>query len=170
MKPKFLILFGFVIFLLSACGYKPSINFAKESIGQSVYVEVKFKSDNPKNTVLIKDAMNELIMTKFGSRLVDNEKIADTVIILSLQAFSLSEISFDEEGYVKLYRSRTTIATNYETKSKKKKGSFVTSGFYDFSVDNDSTITDSKTFEAIKSASSKALDEIISKIAITNVK
>jgi len=172
MKNRFLILL--VIFLFTSCGYKPSIDYAKKAIDGLVYVEVKFSNKNPKNTVLIKDAMNELVISKFGRELIQNKNIADTIIKLKLKSYSLSQISFDKDGYIKLYRAKVNIKTTY-SKLKNSKivltKSFSTSGFYDFSIDDDvSQITDAKIYEAIKESASKALNEIISKIAILNYK
>jgi hypothetical protein len=157
--------------LLTSCGYKPSLNYARDSIDGLVYVEVKFSNQNPKNTVLIKDAMNELVITKFGAKLTHHKELADTLIYLKLKSYSLGEVSFDKDGYIKLYRAKVSIATTYSKYANGKKSStksFTTSGFYDFSIDDDSSITDEKTFEAIKESSSKALNEIISKIAVSN--
>lgn len=164
--------FLFIVLFLTSCGYKPSMNYARDSIGGLVYVEVKFSNKNPKNTVLIKDAMNELVITKFGRKLTHHKELADTIINLKLKSYSLGEISFDKDGYIKLYRAKVSIATTYAKYKDGKKitsKSFTTSGFYDFSIDDEiSQITDAKTYEAIKESSSKALDEIISRIAVSD--
>ena len=47
---------------------------------------------------------------------------------------------------------------------------FTLSNYYDFTVDNDSTITQSKKDEAISIAISKALTNIFSKIAVNSHK
>ena len=117
MKIKILILL--TIFIFTSCGYKPSMNYARDSIDGLVYVKVKFSNQNPKNTVLIKDAMNELVIAKFGRKLTHHKELADTIINLKLKSYSLGEISFDKDGYIKLYRAKVSIATTY---SKYKNG------------------------------------------------
>lgn len=48
----------------------------------------------------------------------------------------------------------------------KGKNNFNVSGVYDFSIEDGTTISDSKRFTAVKAAANKALDEVISKLAV----
>ncbi len=52
---------------------------------------------------------------------------------------------------------------------KKETKSFNVTGDYDFSIDDGTTITDTKRFEAIRNAASEALEEVISKIAVNSL-
>ena len=84
---------------------------------------------------------------------------------ITLNSLSLSELSYGDDGYIKLYKAIVNISVKYRNKEGIKRNLTVT-GRYDFSIDNDATISDTKRFEAVKSASNKALDELISKIAV----
>ncbi len=157
------------LLILTGCGYKPTVHYAKKEITGSVYVDLDVNIEDPKNSVLVKDAMNELLVHKLGSKLVYNKKHADTVMFVKLNSVSLSELSYNEDGYIKLYKATTSINVRY-INSLKKTSSFSVSGTYDFSIDDGGTISDTKRFEAIKNAANKALDEVLSKIAIQTFK
>ncbi len=157
------------LLIFTGCGYKPSVYYAKKEITGSVYVDLDVNIEDPKNSVLVKDAMNELLVHKLGSKLVYNEKLADTRMFVKLNSVSLSELSYNEDGYIKLYKASVSINVRY-INSLKKSNSFSVSGTYDFSIDDGGTISDTKRFEAIKSAANKALDEVLSKIAIQTFK
>ena len=158
----------FAIFLtaafLTGCGYKPSAHYAKEKIQGKVYVDVDVDIEDPKNSVLVKDALNEIVVSRFDRQLVTKRSEADTVLIVKLNSVSMSELQKDEDGYVNLYRANVNITVKYNGPGGE--GSVGVSGSYDFSVDDGSTISDAKRFEAIKVASNKALEEIVSKFAI----
>ncbi len=168
MKKSLLVLAFFVAILFSGCGYKPSSYYAKEQISGNVFVDLYVDLKDPKNAVLIKDAMNEILVHRLNAKLVDNKNEADTIMKLRLSSVSLSESSYDDEGYTKLYKANVSILVSYE--NEKVKNAFTVSGTHDFSLDNSATITDTKRFEAIKIAASKALEEVISKIAVHSFK
>lgn len=159
----------FSIFFLSGCGYKPSTTYAKKELGQTIYVNLTVDLEDPKNSVLIKDAMNELIVNKLGRRLVYQKDQAQTVMNIKMNSVSLSELSYSEDGYNKLYKANVSISVNYLNQDKKRR-SFSVSGSYDFSIEDGAIISDTKRFEAIRNASDKALDEVISKMAIQRLK
>lgn len=152
------------LFLLAGCGYKPSSHYAKERIKGNVFVDIDVSIEDPKNSVLIKDAMSEMLVSRFGAKLVYNKEIADTVLNLKLNAISMQVLQYDAQGYEKLYQAVVSIKVDYIT--DEHKGSVTVSGNYDFSVDGQDEISEAKRFEAIKNASSKALEEVISKVAM----
>ncbi len=166
MKKNLLILPLLIALFFLGCGYKPSSHYVKEQISGNIFVDLYVDLKDPKNTVLIKDAMNEILVHRLNAKLVDNKKDADTIISLKLGSVSLIESSYDNEGYTKLYKAIVNIVVAYD--NKKVKNSFSVSGTHDFSLDNSDTITDTKRFEAIKIAASKALEEVISKIAVNS--
>lgn len=157
------------LFILTGCGYKPTSYYAKQEINGKVYVNLEVNLNDPKNSVLIKDALNELLVNKLDSKLVYTPDEADTVMNVKLNSVGLSELSYGEDGYVKLYKASVNISVKYKTQDQPQR-SLGVSGRYDFSIDEGSTISDTKRFEAIKSASNKALDELISKIAVQTFK
>ena len=152
------------VFVLLGCGYKPSSWYAKQAISGNVFVDIKINIIDPRNAVLIKDAMNEIVVNKFGAKLTTNKKTANTFVNLELGSVSLSQIQYDADGYVRLYRILVPINVTY--KNSKKHGKFAVKGDYDFSIGDDTVISDAKRFEAIKQAASNAMDEVVSKLAI----
>ena len=72
--------------------------------------------------------------------------------------------------YNKLYRALVSINVSYSKKGEKKKKSFIVDGEHNFSVDNGTTINSNQRYDAIKKASDKALEEVLSKIAVGSFK
>lgn len=168
----------FVLFTLSlcfftftGCGYKPTVSYAKKELSGKVFVKLFIDIKDPRNSVLIKDSMNQLLVQKLGAKLVYDEALADTVMNLKINSVSMTVLQYDSEGYNQLYRAVVNILVNYRKKDKNTSTSFTVSGESDFSVtdeDGDDTITDTVRYEAIKDASDDALDEVLSKIAVAS--
>ncbi len=159
-----------VLFILSftACGYKATSFYAKKGVGQNVYVDLNVNVEDPKNSVLIKDAMNKLLITRLGSKLVKVRSEADTIMFVKLNSVSMSAIQYDEDGYTQLYRARANI--NVKVFSNNTLKTFNVSGTYDFSIDDAKTISEASRFSAIKNASNKAMEQVLSKLAILSFK
>ncbi len=168
MKLSLLFFHIALIFTITACGYKPSSHYAKEQLNGKIFVNLLIDLEDPRNAVLIKDAMNELIVHRLDSEIVYDRKLADTIMNVKLNSVRMVVLQDDEQGYNKLYKAVVNILVDYDNKSGKR--SFNVSGDYDFSIDNGTTITDTKRFEAIKNAASEALEEIISKLAVSSFK
>ena len=158
----------FVITGLTACGYKPTSHYAKEQLKGKIFVNLIIDLKDPRNAVLIKDAMNEILVHRLDSKIVYDRKLADTIMDVELKSVSMNVLQDDESGYNKLYKAVANIDVKYT--NKKESRSFNVSGDYDFSIDDGSSITDTKRFEAIKNASTEALEEVISKIAVNSFK
>ncbi len=158
------ILSSLLIFVFIGCGYKPSVEYTRKVLGERIHVNVSISRKDPKNSVLIKDAVNEAVVGRFGSKLSD-EKSADTNLDVTIGSTSFTPTAYDADGYVISYKAKVTLKTIYKTKNGLTK-SFNTSGEYDFPIEANSVISDTKRFEAIKYASMDAINEIISKIAI----
>ena len=167
----------FVLFTLSlcfftfnGCGYKPTSYYAKKELSGKVFVRLFVDLKDPRNAVLIKDAMNQLLVHKLDSKLVYDEALADTIMSIKINSVNMTELQYDADGYNNLYRAKVSINVNYNKKAEKISRSFTVSGETDFSLGSSTTITDTKRFEAIKNASDDALDEVLSKIAIQSFK
>ncbi len=158
----------FLLFLLTACGYKPSSHYAKEQLSGKIFVDLTVDLKDPRNAVLIKDAMNEIIVHRLDSKIVYDRRLADTIMNVKLGSVSMSVLQDDEKGYNKLYKAVVNVYVKYA--NAKGSQSFNVTGDYDFSIDDGTTITDTKRFEAIKNAASEALEEVISKIAVQSLK
>ena len=164
MKKHTVILVILSILMFVGCGYKPSAYYAKDKIQGKVYVDMFIDVLDPKNSVIIKDAMNEIVVNRFDSQLVYDKELADTILYVKLNSVSMGVVQYDNQGYIKLYRASVSITVNYV--GPNGKGKVTVSGTYDFSVDGTNEISEVKRFEAVKQASAKAMDEVISKLAI----
>lgn len=158
----------FIVLFISACGYKPSSHYAREVLGQKIHVEVAISRKDPKNSVLIKDAVNESVITRLGGKLSTKES-ADTELYVKIASTTFSPVLYDRDGYVISYKARVLLSIRYVTKDGKK-ATFSTSGEYDFPIEANSVISDTNRFEAIKYASLDALNEFVSQISIKGMK
>ena len=153
-----------LLVLFSGCGYKPSSYYAKQKVKGKIFVDVIVNLENPKNSVEVKDALNQIILRKFDRQLVYNRSEANTVLVMELESIKTRELQKDKQGYVNLYRTDVIIGVKYD--GVNGKGKIDVDGSYDFSVGDESTVSDIKRFEAIKIAANKALEEVVSKFAI----
>jgi hypothetical protein len=158
----------FIIFIFASCGYKPTSIYTKDILGEKIYAEVVISLEDPENSVLIKDAVNEAIVSQLRSKIV-SENEADTKFYITLNSVSFVPIQYDKNGYVIAYKTYVGIKTKYVDKEKKSYDIY-TKGDYDFPIESSSLISDTKRFEAIKFASQKALDEVRSIISIGRIK
>lgn len=164
--------FGLILIaiFISACGYKPSSQYTREVLGEKIHVEVAISRQDPKNSVLIKDAVNESVITRLGGKLSSKDE-ADTNLYVSIGSISFTPILYNDNGYVISYKATVTLSIRY-IKNDGQSENFSTSGEYDFVITEDddgttsSVISDSNRYEAIKYASLDALNEFISKISI----
>ena len=98
---------AFSLILLTGCGYKPSSYYAKKEISGKVYVDLHVNLEDPKNSVLIKNALNELLINKLESELVYKKELADTIMNITLNSVNFTELSYGEDGYIQLYKGNT---------------------------------------------------------------
>ena len=169
LKKMLFVVFTFTILLsITACGYRPSSYYAKKEMEGNVFVNINVSLEDPKNSVLVKDAIIKLLIQKLDSKLVSEQSKADVIMNISINSVSLQTLQYDSSGYNKLYKAVVVLGVNYTRKDNGVKKSFTGDGEHDFSVDNGATITETKRFDAISNASNKALDEVLSKIAVSS--
>ncbi len=162
-------IFGLLLFslLFFSCGYKPTSIYTKKVLGSKIYADIEVSLEDPENSVLIRDAVNEAIINKFRAELVSKEK-ATSKLFVKLNSVSFSPLEYDRNGYVVAYKTSVVLLTKYVDQTLKEK-SIRSFGDYDFSIESNSIISDTKRFDAIKRASQKALDALISQISIKGV-
>lgn len=152
-----------LVLVFTACGYKPTAHFAKGVLGSKVSVSVDMYSEDPENTVIIKDAILQALMTRF--RVVSSErKFSITHLDVKLNSIGESSVEFDANGYVVAKRISTSLAVTRYTKGVQK--SYTVSGQLDFDIEPNSTVSDTDRFKAIKAASLKAIDALIVQLAV----
>lgn len=152
-----------LIVLFSACGYKPTADLAKTIIGSKVSVSIFINSENPENTIIIKDAVLEALITRFKV-LTTTRKFSITHLDVKLNRVGESAIEFDSSGYVVAKRMTTSLAITRYTKGIKK--SYNVSGQFDFTIQPNATVSETDRFKAIKAASLKAIDALIVQLAV----
>ena len=150
--------------IATGCGYKPTALYTKKSLGDRIYAKVETSLEDPQNSLLIQDAVNEAVINKFHSKLVA-KKNADTVIDLKLRSVIFRPITFDQNGYVTAYKTLVKLQSEIQRKGQSKE-TVITEGDYDFNIQTLSVISDTKRFNAIKEASQKAIDALISRVSI----
>ena len=99
---------GFSLFILTACGYKPSSQVIKNTFEDTIYVEVIVDRVEPENAPFIKDEMNRLIYTRFKGRVASKEQ-AESQIRITYRGTTFYPLAY-ENGYVTRYRAKVVPA------------------------------------------------------------
>ncbi|RDU65436.1 LPS assembly lipoprotein LptE [Helicobacter sp. MIT 14-3879] len=153
----------FIIFFTAGCGYYPISYYSKKAIGEDIYVESIVNLSDPENSVIAKDALNQAITTRFHSNLVSKD-MAKTIITIEIVNVDLYSIADNKEGFANFYRASVNLSFTYTDKKGNLK-KFKNYGYYDFTVDTLSTITDERRFVALREASLSAIDKFVSQVA-----
>lgn len=156
------LIFGLVLLMVGGCGYAPASRYAKMAVGESVSTEVVIRAEDPQNTVIIKDAVDTAIITKFRTALV-SKGVAETNLKFQISSVSFTPLRYDMNGYVVTYR--TTVAMSIERTSAVDKGNYNVSGVYDFNIEPNAIISDQARFDAIRFASQKCVDAFSAQVA-----
>ena len=158
---KKIILLLFII-TLSACGYKPSAKFSRMALGDKISTSVVISAVDPENTVIIKDAVDNAIITVFQASLVSKSK-SDTHLVLNMGNPSYHPIVYDQNGFITGYRM--VVALNIQSKHKGKSKSYSVRGTYDFTVAPNAIVTDQQRFEAIGFSTQKAIKAFVAQVS-----
>lgn len=155
------------VLLLSGCGYMPSSHLAKEVVGEKVYTKVNISLSDPQNTVIIKDAVDIAVITRFRTSLVDDESLADTKLVFNINSIGYTPLRYDNNGYVITYRTTVNLGVHRDSKGVNK--NYTAYGYYDFDIAPNAIISDQQRFDAIKNGAAKALDSFIAQVASEGV-
>jgi hypothetical protein len=155
---------SFLLLALSfvGCGYKPSTQYTHPILGDKIETSVSISITNPTDSIFLKDALNEAVLSVFNAKVTNND--ADSQISLKVSSAGVSPLDYDKNGYAILYRANASI-TAYVKDVNGTTSSYSGSGSYDFSVESESVVTDEVKHNAIKEAFLKALQMIEFKIA-----
>ncbi|GEM_PF-4253382 len=155
---------AFVFFVFLGCGYKPVSTYTKQEINQKVYVQLKINKQDVVNSMIIKDNINNLIISRFGASIVNDKTKADTIMNIELPSIKFSQIQYSEQGFTSVYRINIEVKIIYNKNDKQRVVKVI--DFYDFVVQGDSIVSDTKRQTVVKNAVSRALEEVEAKIAI----
>lgn len=152
-----------LLLLLAGCGYKPASHFSKQVLGEHIYVDTKIDLKYPENLVLIQDALNRAVVTRFHSK-ISRPEDASVVVKVKLKDINFDSLSYDQFGYVSAYRANVTLSFN--VKGLNIADTYEGVGKYDFPIEANAVISDSKRSDAIQFASEKAIDGFIAHASI----
>lgn len=153
----------FTIFVgFSACGYKPSVKYARSVVGDKISTSIYISQEDPENSVLVKDSVDKAIIQIFHSSLVD-KRYADTHLSFRITNPTYSPVEYDANGFIISYRATINLLIVRETDDEKK--NYSTSGTYDFSVVPNSVLSDQERFNAIKFSAIKAISAFVAKVS-----
>ncbi len=153
--------------LMSGCGYHPASHYAKNVVGESVSTEVVILMEDPQNSVIIKDAVDKAVITKFRTALVPKSRSA-THLKIRVGSVAFSPLQYDTNGYIITYR--TTVMMNITRMQGEQRAEYATRGIYDFAIEPNAIITDQSRFEAISQGAQKGLDSFIAQLAAEGAK
>ena len=152
--------------VFAGCGYKPASGYARAVVGEKVSTQVVISSEDPENTVLIKDAIQAAVITRFRASIVPRSE-SDTHLRILLKSVKFTPIQYDENGYIVVYRTRVALQITRE--SGKEAKNYTVSGVYDFTIEPKAIISDQARFDAIRNGAEKALDVFVARIAAEGV-
>ena len=154
------LIFSLLFFI--GCGYKPSTEYTSNILGNKIATSVDIDVQNPTDSVFLKDALNESVLSVFNSKVTS--KNPNSKIHLKVNSINISTLDYDKNGYAILYRANASI-TAYITDKNNTTFSYQGSGSYDFAVNDNASVSDTIRHNAIKEAFLKALQMIEFKIA-----
>lgn len=150
------------LLIFAGCGYQPASHYAKNIVGEKVSTEVVISMEDPQNTVLIKDAVDMAVITKFRTALV-SKSASQTHLKISIASVTFTPLRYDANGYVITYR--TTVEMTIERTAQEKSSRYTTRGLYDFAIEPNAIISDQARFEAIRQGAQKGIDVFIAQVA-----
>jgi outer membrane lipopolysaccharide assembly protein LptE/RlpB len=148
--------------LLTACGYRPSAQFAKKVIGEKVYTNVDVSLSDPENAVLTKDALNRALQTRLKT-IVTRKEDAEAMIAVVYENIRFVPLQYDKNGYVVFYQVNMTLRFTFEKGKHQESRKII--GRYEFPILPTAIIANDLRIKAIEKSSSKALDQFIAYIA-----
>ncbi len=157
---KFLI-FNFSLFIVTACGYKPSSTVIKNVFADTVYVEVMVDRVEPENAPFLKDEMNRLVYTRFRGRVASKAE-AQSKIRITYAGSTFTPLAY-KDGYVTRYRTTVRVHFDMETKDGEIKKDIYANNEADIQA---SSLTSSALrTESIRKGLEKALDEFLAYVS-----
>jgi len=145
------------VFLLSACGYKPSAHTVRNLFSDSVYVEVNVDRAEPENAPYVKDEMNKIIYQRFKGHVASKEA-AESQIYIDYKGSSFTPLTYTD-GYVTRYRANVRVHFRMVTKQGVLNKTI--SAIYESDINQSSLQSSALRIEAIKKGLEKALDEFM---------
>lgn len=165
MRKYFLL---YIFFFFIGCGYKPTVNITNEILKGNVYIDVPIDIHNIENSILIRESLIDMFSNKFNMIVVNEKSKAD--LYATGKIFLITHEALESDlGYVKLFRETVTIQVEFSDKKSLKK-SYKATDYYDYSIDDESILSERRKNDAIKEAIKNALSSIPPQIALSLLK
>lgn len=156
-----------IVMVIMGCGYYvPASQYARNVLGEGVSTEVKVSMEDPQNTVLIKDAVDTAVITKFRVNVTSKEN-AQTHLTVRILGVGFTPLRYDLNGYVSTYRASVVLGIHRQSSEKQQE--YTASGVYDFDIAANAILSDQARFTAIQEGATKALDGFIAQVAAQGV-
>ena len=154
------LIFFIPLFFIS-CGYKPSVEYQNKILGNHIKAVVNIDVKNPRETIFLKDALNDAVYTILGKNVCYNN--CNTTLTINPSYSSLEVLDYDENGYPILYRSKVVLNVTLKDKNSIIRH-YRVSGIYDFRIQSQSIVNDETKLNAYKNASINALNKLFALI------
>lgn len=149
------------MFVITACGYKPSSHLIKNVFTDTVYVEIVVDRVEPENAPFIKDEINRLVYTRFKGR-VTSKAEAKSQIRIAYAGSTYAPLAY-EDGYVIRYRAN--IRVRFDMVNKEGKTSKIITAIVESDIEASSLTSSTLRIEAIRLGLAKALDEFLAYVS-----
>ena len=157
----------FLPFVFLACGYKPSIEYQNRILGGKIKTVVNINVQNPRETIFLKDALNDAVYTILGKNVCYNN--CSSTLIINPSFSSLEVLDYDKNGYPVLYRSKVVLNVTVKDKNSKIRN-YRVRGLYDFRIASQSVVNDETKLNAYKNASINALNKLFATLTKDGVR
>ncbi len=153
--------FIFLPFVFIACGYKPSSVYQEKILGNNIKPIVNIDIKNPRETIFLRDAVNDAIYTILNKKVCYSN--CDTKMVINPTFSSLNVLDYDNNGYPVLYRSKVVLNVDIIKNLKHRK--YTVYGIYDFKIESQGVLNDEAKLNAYKNASINALNKLFAILA-----
>ena len=152
----------FFPFIFLGCGYKPSVDYQNRLLGNQIKTVVDIDVKNPRETIFLKDAVNDAVYSLLGDNVCYNN--CSSTLRIKPSYSSLYVLDYDKNGYPVLYRSKVVLNVTLKDKNSKIRY-YTVSGIYDFRIQAQSIVNDETKLNAYKNASINALNKFFAILA-----
>ncbi|GAD18188.1 Probable lipoprotein Cj1090c [Helicobacter fennelliae] len=153
-----------VMLCFAGCGYVPSSTYTQRLLGNQVFVKLNINLANPENSVELKDLVNKIVISRFQTRL-SNQENADSIITININKIIDNPMAVSSDGFSSYYRVNTYVTYEYNDKKGTKK-TFSINGYYDYSLSLDNPLTTYNNRDyALNQAFSQTLDKFIAQMS-----
>ncbi len=151
-----------IVLLCAGCGYKATSHYVNNVIGGTVSTEVYVSLHDPENSVIIKDAVDRAVISRFKSQLRDKDEAA-THLAITISDIKFKPLKYDINGYVTAFQTDVFMQILRTTGDFSK--TYLSRGSYDFGIRANAIISEKVRFEAIKNGAQKAIDSFLAQIS-----